>query len=43
MPSRFIATAWPGEYGPNVVMHFFSAKCWRRSAKKPSAAVRATV
>ena len=21
MPVRFIATAWPGEYGPNVVMH----------------------
>jgi len=32
MPARFIATAWPGEYGPNVVMHFFAAKsserCW---------------
>ena len=23
MPMRFIATACPGEYGPNVVMHFF--------------------
>jgi hypothetical protein len=26
MPARFIATAWPGEYGPSVVMHFFSLK-----------------
>ena len=24
MPARFIATAWPGEYGPNVVMDRFS-------------------
>ena len=29
MPIRFMVTAWPGEYGPKVVMLFFSANSSR--------------
>jgi hypothetical protein len=32
MPQRFMATAWPGEYGPKVVMDFFPANNSRRRA-----------
>ena len=37
-----MATAWPGEYGPKVVMLFLSEKSWRSRAWKASAASRAT-
>ena len=30
MPIRFIVTAWPGEYGPKVVMLLCSANSSRR-------------
>ena len=43
MPLRFMATAWPGEYGPKVVIDFFSWKSSRSRAWKRSAATRATV
>ena len=32
MPMRFIVTAWLGEYGPKVVIDFFSANSSRSRA-----------
>ena len=29
MPMRFMVTAWPGEYGPKVVMLFLAANSSR--------------
>ena len=38
MPSFFIVTAWPGEYGPNVVMHLPCENSSRNRAQNASAA-----
>ena len=42
MPARLMAMAWPGEYGPNVVIEARCAKSSRRRAYRPTAASRAT-
>ena len=43
MPQRFIVTAWPGEYGPNVVIDLRWPNSSRSRAWKATEASRATV